>query len=106
LPPTSHIILGLTFAAQPRSYYRSEPAPKGEKGDVGQAGPAGPPGPPGPAGMNAPEIRFSEVACQQATCAAECKDNERLVNAYVLNRAGTLTNEDQRRVTRSTKRTD
>jgi hypothetical protein len=49
--------------------------------------------------MNAPEIRFSEVACQQATCAAECKDNERLVNAYVLNRAGTLTNEDQRRVT-------
>jgi hypothetical protein len=43
--------------------------------------------------MNAPEIRFSEIACQQATCAAECKDNERLVNAYVLNRAGTLTNE-------------
>jgi hypothetical protein len=77
---------------------KSEPAPKGETGPEGPPGPAGPPGPPGAAGKG-PEIRFSEVACQQTTCAANCDDNERLISAYSINRTGTLTIQDERRVT-------
>jgi hypothetical protein len=78
---------------------------KGEKGDAGPSGAPGPPGPvgpsglPGPAGKSGPEIRFSDVTCQQSSCAASCNDNERLLNAYVLNRLGTLVIEDARRVT-------
>jgi hypothetical protein len=65
---------------------QSEP-PKGAKGDPGPAGPPGPPGPAGPAGGT---IRFAEFACQQAACTVACNDDERILNTYALNPAGTF----------------
>ena len=77
-----------------------EQAPiKGEKGDAGppgQPGAAGPPGPPGPAGA-APKIRFSETACQENACIANCNANERILSAYVQNGAGNVVINDPRR---------
>jgi hypothetical protein len=76
---------------------------KGEKGEVGPPGPAGPAGPPGPAGPAGPAggggaVRFAEFTCQQAACSANCEQNERLINAFALNPAGTFTIESDRAV--------
>jgi hypothetical protein len=74
--------------------------PKGEKGDPGPegpAGPAGPAGPPGPSGQGG-AIRFAEFTCSQPACSASCEQNERLVNAYALNPAGTYTVESDRSI--------
>jgi hypothetical protein len=75
-----------------------EQIPKGEKGDPGPPGPAGPPGPQGPAGppsRGGAAIRFAEFTCQ-AVCSANCEQNERLINAFALNPAGTFTVESDR----------
>lgn len=75
-----------------------------QKGDPGPAGPPGPPGPagpvgpPGPAGRGAGGLRFAEFTCQQTACSAACEPNERLVNAFSVNPAGTFTVEDDRSV--------
>ncbi len=78
-------------------------AVKGEKGDAGPPGPAGaagPPGPAGPAGLagGGGAVRFAEFTCQQTACSANCEQNERLINAFALNPAGTFTIESDRAV--------
>jgi hypothetical protein len=62
--------------------------PKGEKGDPG---PAGPPGP-------GAALRFAEFTCSQPACSATCEDNERLINAFALNPAGSFSFESERSV--------
>lgn len=77
------------------------PAQKGDRGDPGPpgpAGPAGPPGPPGQPGRGGGGLRFAEFTCQQNACSAACEANERLVNAFAVNPAGTFTIEDDRSV--------
>lgn len=73
--------------------------PKGEKGDPGPAGPPGPPGPAGPPGTPGRAsggLRFAEFTCQQAQCSAACEANERIVNAFAINPAGTISYESER----------
>jgi hypothetical protein len=72
--------------------------PKGEKGDPGPPGPAGPAGPAGPPGRGAGGVRFAEFTCPQAACSASCEQNERLINAFALNPAGTYTVESDRAI--------
>ena len=80
---------------------QSEPPAKGETGPAGPAGPPGPPGPPGPAGTstNAPAIRVLTLPCDQTTCAANCDQNEQILNAYALNPGGMIGFIDERNVT-------
>ena len=83
---------------------QSEPPAKGETGPPGPAGPAGPPGPPGPAGApgpstNAPAIRVITLPCDQTACAANCDQNDQILNAYALNPAGVIGFIDERNVT-------
>jgi hypothetical protein len=80
---------------------QSEPPAKGETGPPGPIGPAGPPGPPGPAGTstNASAIRVLTLPCDQTTCAANCDQNEQILNAYALNPGGVIGFIDQRTVT-------
>ncbi|CAL8970020.1 MULTISPECIES: hypothetical protein [Rhodoplanes] len=77
-----------------------QPVQKGDKGDPGPPGPAGPAGPPGPPGAPGRGIglRFAEFSCQQNACSAACEPNERLVNAFAINPAGTFSYEDERSV--------
>jgi hypothetical protein len=42
----------------------------------------------GPAGGGT--VRFAEFACQLAACTVACNDDERILNAYALNPAGTF----------------
>ncbi|MDC7785990.1 hypothetical protein PQJ75_14350 [Rhodoplanes sp. TEM] len=70
---------------------------KGDPGPPGPAGPAGPAGPPGPAGRGI-GWRFAEFTCQTAACSAACEPNERLINAFAVNPAGTVTFDDERTV--------
>lgn len=76
-------------------------AKRGEKGEAGLPGPAGPAGPPGPPGApgRSVNVRFAEFACEQPACTAACEANERLLNAYALNPAGTITVDDDRGIT-------
>jgi hypothetical protein len=79
-------------------------AKRGEKGDPGPPGQAGAAGPPGPAGPAGPPgrglaVRFAEFACEQPACTAACEANERLMSAYAINPAGTITIDNDRGVT-------
>lgn len=76
--------------------------PPGPQGSPGPPGAQGPPGPPGSAGAPAsasPSIRFAEFGCAAAACSFSCDASERLLNAYALTPGGTLTFEDDRRIT-------
>jgi hypothetical protein len=101
----------LLFAIALGGCGRSEPAVKGEKGDPGPVGPVGPAGAPGPPGEAGPRgepgpspaiggaVRFTDVVCGQASCEAKCNDDERIATAYAVSPGGTITFEDDRRVT-------
>ena len=81
---------------------QSEPPAKGEAGPrPGPAGPrgfAGPAGPPGPS-ASGPAIRVIKASCDQTACAASCKENEQILNAYALNPGGVIGFTDERNVT-------
>jgi hypothetical protein len=95
------LVLSLVTVSLVMAGCSQEPV-KGEKGDPGPPGPAGPPGPQGPAGPAGPAgggaVRFAEFTCQQTACSASCEQNERLINAFALNPAGTFTIESDRAV--------
>lgn len=83
---------------------QSEPPAKGETGPPGPVGPAGPPGPPGAAGPpgsggSGQAIRVITLPCDQAACAANCDQNEQILNAYALNPGGVIGFIDERNVT-------
>ena len=75
-----------------------EPPVKGEKGDPGPPGPAGPAGPPGPPGTS-PPIRFVDITCEQASCAARCNEQERVIAGHVLNGVGTFVIDNEHQAT-------
>jgi hypothetical protein len=72
------------------------PGPRGAQGMPGPPGPAGPAGPPAPQGS--PGLRMAETSCNQAVCQVSCKENEYLLNAYVLDARGSLVYHDDRRL--------
>jgi len=79
---------------------QSEPPSKGQAGPPGPPGPRGPPGfagPPGP-GASGPAIRVIKAPCDQTACAASCRENEEVLNAYALNPGGTISFIDERNV--------
>src|SRR5262245_10012655 len=79
---------------------QSEPPSKGQAGPPGPPGPRGPPGfagPPGPA-ASGPAIRMITAPCEQTACGASCKENEQILNAYVLNPGGAISFVDERNV--------
>src|SRR5262245_38295596 len=98
------VILGASLLA---ACGQSEPPAKGDTGPPGPAGPAGPPGPPGPAGPIGPPgpgtsgkaIRVITLPCNQSACAANCDQNEQILNAYALNPGGAIGFIDERNVT-------
>ena len=62
---------------------------------AGSPGPAGAPGP----STNAPAIKVITLPCDQTACAANCDQNEQILNAYALNPAGVIGFIDERNVT-------
>ena len=54
---------------------------KGPTGDQGPAGPKGPTGDPGPPGQES-SLRIVQSNCDQASCTAQCGENEILLTAY------------------------
>jgi hypothetical protein len=83
---------------------QSEPPAKGQAGPPGPPGPAGPRGFAGPAGPPGPSaggsaIRVIKAPCDQTACAASCKENEQILNAYALNPGGAIGFTDERNVT-------
>ena len=83
---------------------QSEPPAKGETGPPGPVGPAGPPGPPGAPGPpgssgSGQTIRVITLPCDQTACAANCDQNEQILNAYALNPGGVIGFIDERNVT-------
>jgi hypothetical protein len=79
---------------------QSEPPSKGQAGPPGPPGPRGPPGfagPPGPA-ASGPAIRVTKSPCDQMACAASCRENEEILNAYALNPGGAISFTDERNV--------
>jgi hypothetical protein len=43
-------------------------------------------------------VRFAEFTCTQPACSATCESNERLINAFALNPAGSFSFESERSV--------
>ena len=83
---------------------QSEPPSKGQAGPSGPPGPPGPPGPRGPPGFagpgaSGPAIRVIKAPCGQTACAASCRENEEILNAYALNPGGAIGFTDERNVT-------
>src|SRR5215471_10051629 len=79
---------------------QSEPPSKGQGGPPGPPGPRGPPGfagPPGP-GASGSAIRVVKAPCDQTACAASCRENEEILNAYALNPGGAISFIDERNV--------
>jgi hypothetical protein len=78
---------------------QSEPPAKGDAGPAGPAGPRGFAGPAGPPGPSGPAIRVIKASCEQTACAASCKENEQILNAYALNPGGVIAFTDERNMT-------